>query len=337
MKYVEYGAGGAPEVMTVADGPKPELRPGGVTIEVYYAGVNGPDIMQRKALYPPPPGASPILGLEVAGRVAEVAPDVTTLHVGDMVCALTAGGGYAEYCYVDASNCLPVPKGLSVKEAAGIPETFFTVWTNVFERGALKAGETFLVHGGSGGIGTTAVQLAHAFGARVFTTAGSAEKVAFCKTIGADVAINYREQDFVAEVLRVTENAGVDVILDMIGAAYFEQNFGLLAHDGRMVQIAVRQGATAPLNLGAMMMRRLTFTGSTLRPRTVEKKAAIARELEKNVWPLFESGKVKSIIHATFPLERVVEAHQMMEDSTHIGKIVLEVKAPAYVCGRARR
>jgi NADPH2:quinone reductase len=325
MKFVEYGAGGGPEVMTIADGPKPELAPGGVIIEVAYAGVNGPDIMQRKALYPPPPGASPILGLEVAGRVAQVAPDVTSLHVGDMVCALTPGGGYAEYCYVDASNCLPIPKGLSVEEAAAIPETFFTVWTNVFERGALKPGETFLVHGGSGGIGSTAVQLAHAFGARVFTTAGSAEKVAFCKSIGADIAINYREQDFVAEIMRATQNAGVDVILDMIGAAYFEQNCGLLAHDGRMVQIAVRQGATAALNLGAMMMRRLTFTGSTLRPRTVLKKAAIARELVKSVWPLLENGTVKPIVHATFPLEAVADAHRMMEDGSHLGKIMLAI------------
>ena len=326
MKYVDYGAGGGPDVLRVVEGPAPELRPGGVLVDVHYAGVNGPDIMQRKALYPPPPGASPILGLEIAGRVAAVAPDVTTLRVGDMVCALTPGGGYAETCYVDASNCLPIPKGLSEKEAATLPETFFTVWTNVFERGALQAGETFLVHGGAGGIGTTAIQLAHAFGARVFTTVGSAEKVAFCKQLGADVAINYREHDFVTEIMGHTENKGVDVILDIIGAAYFDKNFTLLAHDGRMVQIAVREGSTASLNLAAMMMRRLTLTGSTLRPRTVEKKAAIARELEKQVWPLLVDGSVKPVIHATFPFERVADAHRMMEDSRHIGKIVLEAK-----------
>jgi len=327
MKYIDHGAGGDPGVLRVAEGPRPEVRPGCVIIEVQYAGVNGPDILQRKGLYPPPPGASPVLGLEVAGRVAEIAPDVNSLRLGDMVCALTPGGGYAEYCLVDASNCLPIPCGLTAREAAAIPETFFTVWTNAFDRGRLASGETLLVHGGSGGIGTTAIQLAKAFGARVFTTVGSAEKAAFCVKLGAEAAINYREQDFVAEVTQLTHGEGVDVILDMVGAPYFEKNLGLLATDGRLVQIAVREGNKATLNLATMMVRRLTLTGSTLRPQTVGRKAAIARELEKQVWPLLESGGVKPVIHATLPFERVADAHRMIEDGAHIGKIVLEFKA----------
>jgi putative PIG3 family NAD(P)H quinone oxidoreductase len=243
-----------------------------------------------------------------------------------LVCALTPGGGYAEYCVVPAAHCLPVPKGLSLPDAAALPENFYTVWTNVFDRGRLKAGETFLVHGGSSGIGLTAIQLAKAFGATVYTTVGNAEKAAFCRNIGADAAINYREQDFVAEVAQLTGKKGVDLILDMVGGPYIEKNLKSLALEGRVVQIAFLQGSKVALDVMPLMLKRLTFTGSTLRPRTVEQKAAIAQALQQQVWPLLESGKVKPVIHATFPLKDAKLAHELMESSTHIGKIMLEVK-----------
>ncbi len=327
MLYIDHGKGGPADVLKPAEGPMPELQAGEVVVEVHYAGVNRPDVLQRSGSYPPPPGASPILGLEVAGRICAVAPDVTQWKIGDFVCALTPGGGYAEYCAVPAPHCLPVPKGLSLQEAAALPENFYTVWTNVFDRGRLKAGETFLVHGGSSGIGLTTIQLAKAFGATVYTTVGSKEKAEFCRKMGADDAINYREQDFVAEVSQLTNKKGVDLILDMVGGPYIEKNLKSLALEGRLVQIAFLQENKVALDFMPIMSKRLTFTGSTLRPRTVAQKAVIAQDLLKQVWPLLESGKVKPVIHATFPLKDAKLAHALMESSKHIGKIMLEVKS----------
>jgi putative PIG3 family NAD(P)H quinone oxidoreductase len=326
MLYIEHGKGGPADVMKLADAPTPQPQAGEVVIEVHYAGVNRPDVLQRSGSYPPPPGASPILGLEVAGRICAVASDVTRWRIGDLVCALTPGGGYAEYCAVPAPHCLPIPKGLSLQQAAALPENFYTVWTNVFDRGRLKAGETLLVHGGSSGIGLTAIQLAKAFGATVYTTVGSKEKAAFCAKTGADAAINYREQEFVTEVSQLTNKKGVDLILDMVGGPYIEKNLKSLALEGRLVQIAFLQESKVALDFMPIMIKRLTFTGSTLRPRTVEQKAAIAQDLLKHVWPLLESGKVKPVIHATFPLKEAKLAHALMESSKHIGKIMLEVR-----------
>lgn len=326
MLYIDHGKGGAAAVMKSAEGPTPQPQAGEVVIEVSYAGVNRPDVLQRSGSYPPPPGASPLLGLEVAGRVCALAPDVTQWKLGDLVCALTPGGGYAEYCAVPAPHCLPIPKGLTLKEAGALPENFYTVWTNVFDRGRLKAGETILVHGGSSGIGLTAIQLAKAFGATVYTTVGNSDKAAFCRKIGADAAINYREQDFVAEVARLTDKKGVDLILDMVGGPYIEKNLKALALEGRLVQIAFLQPSRVELDFLPIMIKRLTFTGSTLRPRSVAQKAAIAQDLLKHVWPLLETGKVKPVIHATFPLRDASAAHELMESSKHIGKIMLEVK-----------
>lgn len=327
MLYIDHGKGGASEVMKIVAGRVPQPSAGELVIEVHYAGVNRPDLMQRAGNYPPPPDASPILGLEVAGRVSAVASDVTQWKVGDLVCALTPGGGYAEYCAVPASHCLPIPKGLTLEEAASLPENFFTVWSNVFEHGRLQAGERFLVHGGSSGIGLTAIQLAKTYGATVYTTVGNQKKVQFCLETGADAVINYREQDFVAEVARLTDDKGVDVILDNVGGAYIEKNLGLLALEGRLVQIAFMQGSRIELDTLPIMVKRLIFTGSTLRPRTIEQKAEIAKELYKQVWPLLESGQVKPVIYATFPLAEAKRAHDLMESSQHIGKIMLKVKA----------
>ncbi|MBI5909889.1 MAG: NAD(P)H-quinone oxidoreductase [Betaproteobacteria bacterium] len=326
MLYIDHGKGGPADVLKPAEGPTPQPQAGEVVVEVHYAGVNRPDVLQRSGRYPPPPGASPILGLEVAGRVSAVAADVTQWKTGDLVCALTPGGGYAEYCAVPAQHCLPVPKGLSPQEAAALPENFYTVWTNVFDRGRLKAGETFLVHGGSSGIGLTAIQLAKASGATVYTTVGNEEKAEFCRKMGADAAINYREQDFAAAVGQLTNKKGVDLILDMVGGPYIEKNFKSLALEGRLVQIAFLQESKVMLDCMPIMLKRITFTGSTLRPRTAAQKAAIAQNLLKQVWPLLESGKVKPVIHATFPLKDAKLAHQLMESSKHIGKIMLEVK-----------
>ena len=326
MLYIDHGKGGPADVLKPAEGPMPQAQAGEVIVEVHYAGVNRPDVLQRSGNYPPPPGASPFIGLEVAGRVSAVASDVTQWKTGDLVCALTPGGGYAEYCAVPAPHCLPIPNGLSVKEAAALPENFYTVWTNVFDRGRLKAGETFLVHGGSSGIGLTAIQLAKAFGATVYTTVGSKDKAAFCRKAGADAAFNYREQDFVAEVAQLTNKKGVDLILDMVGGPYIERNFKSLALEGRLVQIAFLQESKVTLDCMPIMLKRLSFTGSTLRPRTVAQKAAIAQDLLQQVWPLLESGKVRPVIHATFPLKDARFAHELMESSKHIGKIMLEVK-----------
>ena len=323
MKYIKIEKHGGPEVLIMDSMPIPEPGPGEVLIRVAAAGVNRPDVMQRKGLYPPPPGATDVPGLEVSGTVVSTGGNVTEPVVGDQVCALVVSGGYAEYCLASASLCLPIPGKILVEDAAGIPETFFTVWTNVFERGILKSGESILVHGGSSGIGTTAIQLGKAFGATVYTTAGTAEKCEFCERLGADAAFNYREQDFSEEIKKLTDGKGVDVILDMVGGPYFPKNIGLLAVEGRLVQIALMKGSKAEVDFLALLLKRVTLTGSTLRPRSIEQKTEIAQALRGNVWPLLESGAVRPIIHQTFPLEQAAEAHRLMESSTHIGKILL--------------
>jgi putative PIG3 family NAD(P)H quinone oxidoreductase len=314
---------GAPEVLKPVTMPLPVPGPGEILIKVAAAGVNRPDVLQRRGNYNPPPGASPLPGLEVAGTVAAIGPDVTGWSVGDPVCALVAGGGYAEYCVAPAPQCLPIPKGLSATEAAGLPETFFTVWTNVFDRGRLQTGESFLVHGGSSGIGTTAIQLAKAWGAVVFATAGSAAKCRACTELGADVAIDYHTQDYVAVVKEKTGGRGVDVILDMVGGDYIPRNIDALAVDGRQVSIAFQKGMKVEIDLQKVMAKRLTLTGSTLRPRSVAEKGAIAAALRAEVWPLIEAGRIRPLIHATFPLARAAEAHALMESGEHVGKIIL--------------
>jgi NADPH2:quinone reductase len=325
MRMVAARGAGGPEVMAVEQGPVPQPGAGEVLIKVAYAGVNRPDVMQRRGLYPPPPGASPIIGLEVAGHVAALGADVAGFGEGDAVCALVAGGGYAEYCVAPAPQCLPVPKGLTLCEAAALPETFFTVWTNVFDRGRLQAGETFLVHGGTSGIGTTAIQLAHAWGARVFATAGNAEKCAFCKTLGAEAAIDYRNEDFVEIARRLTGGRGVELILDMVGGSYVQRNLRALAVEGRLVQIAFQDGSDIRVDLLPILVKRLTLTGSTLRPRSIAEKGAIAAALKDKVWPLLEAGRVKPVIHKVLPLAEAAAAHALMESSAHIGKIMLAV------------
>jgi putative PIG3 family NAD(P)H quinone oxidoreductase len=310
--------------MRVANGPVPKPRADEVLIDVAYAGVNRPDCAQRAGTYPPPPDASPVLGLEVSGRVVARGDDVTAWKIGDDVCALTPGGGYAEYCTTPAAWCLPIPDGWTLEQAAGLPENYFTVWNNVFDRAKLSRGETFMVHGGTSGIGLAAIQLAKAFGATVITTAGSAEKVAFCKTIGADHAIDYKTQDFADEVKRIAKR-GVDVILDMVGGDYIERNLKCLALEGRLAQIAFLQGSRVECDWRFIMLKRLTVSGSTLRASPSERKAQLARALRENVWPLLEQKRVRSVIHATFDLDRVVDAHTLMESSKHIGKIMLRV------------
>ena len=296
-----------------------------VLINVVAAGINRPDIMQRKGLYPAPPGASDIPGLEISGIVVAKGKAVTQLKEGDAVCALVTGGGYANYCLASAKLCLPIPKGLSFIEAAALPETFFTVWSNLFDRAQLLPNETLLVHGGTSGIGTTAIQLAKAFNSNIIITAGSADKCQFCIDLGADAAINYKDQDFVTEVKRLTHNNGVDVILDMIGGDYFPRNLQCMGFDARLVQIAIQNGAKTELNLLPLMLKRLTITGSTLRTRDDQFKSKIAQKLLENVWPLLTSGQIKPIIHFTFTLKNASLAHQLMESSQHIGKIILEV------------
>ena len=324
MKYIQIEKHGDPEVLKLHSMPVPEPGPGEVLIKVAAAGVNRPDVMQRKGLYPPPPGATDVPGLEVSGTVVSVGQNVSELPINSEVCALVTCGGYAEYCLAAASICLPVPEKVLLVNAAGIPETFFTVWTNVFERGQLKAGESLLVHGGSSGIGTTAIQLGKAFGATVYTTAGTSDKCEFCNNLGADAAINYREQNFSEEINRLTEGKGVNVILDMVGGPYFPKNIRLLADEGRLVQIALMQGSKAEVDFRSLLLKRVTLTGSTLRPRSVEEKTKIAQALQKNVWPLLESGAIRPIIHETFPLKQASEAHLLMESSAHIGKILLK-------------
>ena len=331
MRAVEISTPGPADGLRVVERPRPVLAPGEVLVRVAAAGVNRPDVLQRLGKYSPPPGASDIPGLEIAGHVVDVAvcADGGRLRwqEGDAVCALVAGGGYAEYCAVPAEQCLPVPAPLSLVQAAGVPETFFTVWTNVFDRAHLQAGETLLVHGGSSGIGTTAIQLGRAFGARVFVTAGSAEKCAACLGLGAEVAVNYRERDWVADLREATGGRGVNVILDMVGGDYTPRNLDLLADDGRLVQIAFLKSSKVDIDLMQVMRRRLTITGSTLRPQSVAAKGAIARALEARVWPLLASGAVAPVIHAVLPLAQAADAHRLMEEGRHIGKIVLDVGA----------
>ncbi|MDR3499988.1 MAG: NAD(P)H-quinone oxidoreductase [Parvibaculum sp.] len=325
MTAIAISKPGGPEVLVPRELPVPVPAQGEILVRVEAAGVNRPDTIQRMGLYPPPPGAPDTPGLEIAGEVVATGPGVTLWRVGDRVCALVGGGGYAEYCLAHESHALPIPKGFSAIEAAALPETFFTVWTNVFERGALKAGETLLVHGGSSGIGTTAIQLARVLGARVFATAGSADKCAACRELGAEAAFNYREQDFVAETKKLTGGRGADVILDMVGGDYIPRNIDAAAKDGRIVSIAFLNGSVAEVNFMPVMLKRLTLTGSTLRPRSIEEKAALAAALREKVWPLLDAGRVRPRIDATFPLADASKAHALMEKSSHIGKIVLTV------------
>ena len=326
MKAIEITSPGGPEVLKIATRPVPTPAAGEVLIEVAAAGINRPDMLQRQGHYTPPPGASDLPGLEVAGRVVAVADDVDTVQVGDLVCALVAGGGYAEYCAAPAAQCLPVPAGLSLVEAAALPETFFTVWTNIVDGGGLRAGETFLVHGGSSGIGTTAIQLARMIGARVFATAGDAEKCRACEALGAERAIDYKTEDFVEVIRQATGGRGVDVVLDMVGGDYVPRNVAILAPRGRHVSIAFLRGPKTQLNLEPVMRKRLVLTGSTLRPRSVAEKGEIARALRGTVWPWLEAGKVRPVIHTTFPLAEAAAGHALMESSRHTGKIVLEVR-----------
>lgn len=323
MRVIEIQRPGPPEVLALATRPVPGPGPGEVLVRVAAAGVNRPDVLQRKGLYPAPPGASGLPGLEVAGEVAAAGPGTSLWKTGDRVCALVSGGGYAEYVTAPETQCLPIPSGLNAVEAASLPETFFTVWTNVFERARLAPGETLLVQGGSSGIGVTAIQMARAFGHRVFATAGSAGKCAACEALGAERAIDYRSEDFVAVVKAATGGRGADVILDMVGGDYVARELQALADDGRLVLIAFLGGSKLSLDLMPLMLRRLTITGSTLRARPVEVKARIAAALREQVWPLIESGAIRPVIHATFPLANAAKAHALMETSTHIGKIVL--------------
>ena len=328
MIAIEIRQPGGPDVLTPVERPRPAVGPGDVLIRVAAAGVNRPDVLQRQGRYAPPPGVSDIPGLEVAGTVEQLGSDVHVWRVGDPVVALVAGGGYAEYCAAPAPQVLPLPKNLDPVQAAGLPETTFTVWTNLFDRGRLKVGESVLVHGGSSGIGTMAIQLAAAFGARVFATAGSTAKCAACEQLGAAKAFNYKETDFVAAVREATGNGGVDVVLDMVGGDYAQRNLEVLATDGRLVQIGLLGGARAHIELSRVLQKRLTITGSTLRPRSVEEKRVIAQAVQQHVWPLVESGAVRVPVHATYPLRDAAEAHRTMEASTHIGKLVLTVAAP---------
>lgn len=326
MRQVRFQGAGGPEVIFVETAPVPHPGSGQVLIEVAAAGVNRPDCLQRAGGYPPPPGATDVPGLEVSGRIVSIGDGVNDLKIGDEVCTLVASGGYAEYCVADAALCLPIPAPLSLLEAGGIPENYFTVYDNIFTRGRLVSGETILVHGGSSGIGSTAIQLAKQAGATVYATAGSPKKCDFCRSLGADVAIDYRSQDFVAEIKRLTDNRGVDVILDMVGGPYIARNISALAFEGRLVQIAFLQSSKVDIDVMPVMLRRLTFTGSTLRPRSVELKAKIADALRQNIWPLLEKGVVKPVVHATFPLEEAKAAHELMESSAHLGKIMLEIR-----------
>lgn len=323
MRAVEITKPGGPEVLVPGERPVPAPGPDEILIRIAAAGVNRPDCLQRAGAYPPPPGASDLPGLEAAGEVAAVGANVDRWAVGDRVCALLAGGGYAEYAVTHQDHALPAPAGLTMEEAAALPETFFTVWTNVFDRGGLKGGETFLVHGGSSGIGTTAIQLARLFGARVFTTVGSEDKAKVCRDLGAEIAVNYREADFVETLREATDGRGVDLILDMVGGDYIPRDVKLAVDRGRIVQIAFLQGPKVELNFAQVMLKRLTITGSTLRPRSVEEKAAIAANLREKVWPEIDAGRVRPVMAESFPLADAAKAHALMESSAHVGKIVL--------------
>ena len=325
MKYISHGVGGGPEVLVPAQTDVPVLSPGEVLIKVAFAGVNRPDCSQRSGRYPPPKGASPIMGLEVSGHIAAVGEGVRGWALGDRVCALCNGGGYADFVAVPASQALPIPKGMGLLQAAALPENYFTVWVNLFLRGHLKAGETLLVHGGSSGIGLTAIQLAKAFGAKVYCTTGSVEKNMACLKAGADAAINYKTQDFVTETLGLTQGQGVDIVLDMVGGDYVDRNLKVLAVEGRLIQIAFLQGAKVNVDLTSLMVKRIAFTGSTLRPRTIEDKAHIAQSLHEHVWPLLGQGKALPIIDRVFEMDDASLAHGLMESSVHVGKIMLKI------------
>lgn len=325
MRAIEITQPGPADVLKLCERPMPVVKAGEVLIKVHAAGVNRPDVFQRMGNYAPPPGASDLPGLEVAGEIVDGDLDYTTLDIGDQVCALVQGGGYAEYVVAPVAQCLPIPKGWSMLEAASIPENYFTVWSNVFDRAQLSAGETLLVQGGTSGIGVTAIQLASAMGHRVFATAGSDDKTAACVKLGAERGINYKTEDFVEIVKSLTNDRGVDVILDMVGGDYVPREIAALADDGRIALIATLGGAKATVDLGQVLRRRLTITGSTLRPRSVEFKGAIARNLLKKVWPIMAAGKIKPVIHTVFPLEQAAAAHALMESSSHVGKIMLQV------------
>ncbi len=325
MRAIVITAHGAPEVLVVGARATPTPGTGEVLVKVAAAGVNRPDLLQRKGLYPPPPGVTEVPGLEIAGTIASLGPGTSPWRAGDCVCALVSGGGYAEYCVAPGEQCLPVPCGLNMTEAASLPETYFTVWSNVFDRAAIRPGESLLVQGGASGIGVCAIQLAHAFGLRVFATAGSAEKCQACERLGAERAINYRTEDFVSVTRTLTKNRGVDVILDMVGGDYVPRELRALADDGRLVFISYLGGREAMVEIDQVLRRRLVLTGSALRARPIAVKAAIAQSLRAQVWPLLESGQVRPVVHATFPLEQAAHAHTMMESGTHIGKIVLRV------------
>lgn len=326
MKQIEYGPQPGAETMRLLEAATPLAGAGELLVEVYFAGVNGPDIMQRQGRYPPPPGASPVLGLEVAGRVAAVGEDVAGWREGDAVTALVPGGGYAEYCVVPAAHALPVPLGLSLAEAASLPENWFTVWANLIQMAHLKAGERILIHGGSGGIGLAATQLARLVGAEPYVTVGNAEKASFCEGFGAERAIDYHREDFVAKIKELTAKQGVDVVLDMVGAPYMQKNLSVLRRDGRLVLIAFMQGSKTEFDFLPVMVKRLTITGSTMRPRSVEEKGAIRDELLREVWPAVASRRIRTHVHAIFPAERAAEAHGLMESSGHIGKILLQMR-----------
>lgn len=327
MKQIVYDPDGRAESMRLADAPRPVPAAGEILIEVHHAGVNRPDLLQRSGRYPPPPGASPVLGLEVAGTVAELGKGVTQWQTGDRVCALVPGGGYAQFCVTAAAHALPVPEGFDTVQAAALPETWFTVWVNLVGLARLRQGERLLVHGGSSGIGLTAIQLAQLRGVECLVTVGSEEKAQFCREFGAAHAINYRESDFLQEVRNLTAGEGVDVVLDMVGAAYFQKNLSALRRDGRLVMIAFLEGAKAQLDLMPIMLKRLIVTGSTLRARSLAEKAAIRDELFENVWPQMAAGRLRPHIHALFPLSEAGAAHRLMESSRHMGKIILEVKS----------
>jgi putative PIG3 family NAD(P)H quinone oxidoreductase len=326
MRQIEYGSGGGPDAMRIVEVERPRPAPGQILIEVHYAGVNGPDLMQRRGHYPPPPGASPVLGLEVAGRVAETGPGVTEWKVGDWVTALVPGGGYAEYCLTFERHALPIPEGLTLAQAAALPETWFTVWANLIDRAGLKAGERLLVHGGSSGIGLAAIGLARLVGAHPFVTVGNAQKAQFCRDFGAAVAIDYKQEDFVAHVRQLTNQEGVDVVLDMVGGAYLQKSVSVLKRDGRLVLIAFQQGSKVEFDFMPVMIKRLTITGSTMRPRTVDEKARIRDALLSEIWPAFAGGQLRVHLFGIYPFEKASEAHRIMESSQHIGKLVLQLR-----------
>jgi len=325
MRYIAVREPGPPDVLVEATGPVPQPKPGEVLIEVAYAGVNRPDCLQRSGAYPPPADASPVIGLEVAGRIRALGEGVTAWQVGAEVCALTPGGGYAEYCTTPAGFCLPIPRGLSMLEAASLPENYFTVWNNLFDRGRLRSGESVLIHGGSSGIGLTAIQFARQIGAEVITTVGSDAKAAYCRSLGAGHTIDYKTQDFVAEVARITDKRGVDAVLDMVGGDYIEKNLKCLALEGRLIIIAFLRGSRVEVDWMRIMMRRLTVTGSTMRASPAARKVELAQALRTRVWPMLESGKVKPVVNRVFPLAEAAAAHALMESSQHIGKIMLAV------------